>query len=184
MQTDTLSIGRLREAWLRPGAFAASTDPAPLVALVAAGGLGCALFGAGTHLAEGAGTALLRGLAGAVAPSVAWAAMVPALFVIGHQAGGRLGLAQVTRVGLLALSSLGLCLVAALPLDWYLEAALQPTALTRRLIRGVLLTGAGLAAADVLDRALAAAEPSRAARALWFSLLALCWVQLAALLVP
>jgi len=179
-----MNIAALRAAWLRPGVFAASEEPPPLTALIVAGGAGCALFGAGAHLADGVGRAAALGLAGAVAPSLAWAAMVPALFVVGHQAGGRLGPPRVTRVGLVSLSFMGLALMAALPICWYLELALQPAALTRQAIRAALLAAAGLAAADVMARALAPVEPSRAARALWYSLLALCWVQLAALLVP
>jgi hypothetical protein len=182
------SLGYIGEALREPEAFAlrwhrggAPYSPWVFLALALTAIAGTTTYGMIMGLLGGPGRMFACGLYCTAAAGIGWSLPLPALYILNSAAGSRLRASTTFLSALVTTSWGGLAMIASIPIAWFFTAAL-PADMTlfglplRRevmvlVVHLVVFTGVGVAMTDVFSRVMAALEPERGRRPVWWLLL-------------
>lgn len=173
-----MSLSLVLQALREPARFAvahggparAPDDPRLFGALSVAAAIGMGAFGAALHASAGATAMIVHGVGAAAAAGAAWAATLPALYVVGTLTGSRLDARTLVLASLVTVSFGGLAMLASVPVLWFFELAL-PGAEARLVVSALSFAGVGLCMADVFIRVMRALGGLRVLHLAWLGLL-------------
>ncbi len=102
-----------------------------------------------------------------VAAGTAWAIPLPALYILNSLSGSRLKVSSTLLAALVTVSWGGLAMMASIPVNWFLSAAIPHPGFVL-LVNLVVFAGVGTAMADVFQRTMSRLEPRRAHPPIWW----------------
>lgn len=132
--------------------------------------MGTTTYGMTMGLLGGVGRMLWSGLACTTAAGLAWSLSLPALYILNSLTGSRLRLSTTFLAALVTTSWGGLAMIASIPVNLFLTAAL-PYAAAVLLVNLIVFAGVGVSMIDVFCRVLAQLEPARGRVPGWWLLL-------------
>jgi hypothetical protein len=129
--------------------------------------LGTTTYGMTMGLLGGAEQVLQKSIKLTLAAGVAWAIPLPALYILNSLSGSRLKASSTLLAALVTVSWGGLAMMASIPVNWFLSAAI-PHAGFVLIINLVVFAGVGTAMGDVFQRVMSRLEPHRAQPPMWW----------------
>ena len=149
------------------------------MALIAAAIAGTTCYGMTMGIGQGMVVIGKRGLLLTTAAGLAWAVPLPALYILNSIAGSKLRPGSTLLAALVTTSWGGLALLASLPINWLVTAAvpdlpgMTPTwaALAMFGFNILVFTGVGISMVDVFGRVVERLEPARGRQPMWFLVL-------------
>jgi hypothetical protein len=104
------------------------------------------------------------------AAGLAWAIPLPALYILNSLSGSRLKASSTLLAALVTVSWGGLAMMASIPVNWFLSAAI-PHAGFVLIVNLIVFAGVGTAMADTFQRVMSRLEPHRQHPPIWWLLL-------------
>jgi hypothetical protein len=101
------------------------------------------------------------------AAGLAWAIPLPALYILNSLSGSRLKASSTLLAALVTVSWGGLAMMASIPVNWFLSAAI-PHAGFVLIVNLIVFAGVGTAMADVFQRVMSRLEPQRPRPPIWW----------------
>ena len=132
--------------------------------------LGTTTYGMTMGLLGGTEEVLQKSLRLTVAAGVAWAIPLPALYILNSLSGSRLKASSTLLAALVTVSWGGLAMMASIPVNWFLTAAI-PHAGFVLLVNLIVFAGVGIAMSDVFLRVMSRLEPHRKGPPTWWLML-------------
>jgi hypothetical protein len=129
--------------------------------------LGTTTYGMTMGLLGTAEDVLAKSVKLTFAAGVAWAIPLPALYILNSLSGSRLKASSTLLAALVTVSWGGLAMMASIPVNWFLSAAI-PHAGFVLIVNLIVFAGVGTAMADVFQRVMSRLEPHREQPPIWW----------------
>jgi hypothetical protein len=160
-------IAHVGEALRDPEAFAVRYNNGKVryewwvwASLVMTAIVGTTTYGMTMGILGGAADVFYKGIACTLSAGLAWAIPLPALYILNSLAGSRLSAGSTLLATLVTVSWGGLAMLASLPINWFLTAAIPHEGFVL-LLNLIVFAGVGVAMIDVFQRVMRAIEPER-----------------------
>ncbi len=132
--------------------------------------LGTSTYGMTMGLLGGTEDVLQKGFRLTLAAGVAWAIPLPALYILNSLSGSRLKASSTLLAALVTVSWGGLAMMASIPVNWFLSAAV-PNAGFVLVVNLIVFAGVGISMSDVFLRVMSRLEPHRKQPPAWWLML-------------
>jgi hypothetical protein len=129
--------------------------------------LGTTTYGMTMGLLGTADDVLAKSVKLTFAAGVAWAIPLPALYILNSLSGSRLKASSTLLAALVTVSWGGLAMMASIPVNWFLSAAISHAGFVL-IVNLIVFAGVGTAMADVFQRVMSRLEPHRGHPPIWW----------------
>ena len=132
--------------------------------------LGTMTYGLTMGLLDGPDQMLRKALLCTFCAGIAWALPLPALYILNSLNGSRLKASSTLLAAMVTTSWGGLAMVASIPINWFLTAAV-PHAGFVLAVNLVVFAGVGISMTDTFARVMRRLEPERTTAPVWWVML-------------